>query len=107
LIRLQHDIQAQHHPRHDRYAPRWVWAGALALPLLALAIALPLKRTQPSPNDAVTNALRQALPPPAPAHGIHVAHGAAIQLDSGQANVRLYLVQTASAAPHGGSKAPR
>lgn len=70
------------------------WAVAVAVPALALAALLraPIQRWHHT--RALTSALRAAMQPSASATGLRVAHGAALSLPSGQANVRLYLVQT-------------
>ncbi len=77
---------------------RWRRAAAVA----ALCVAVVAAGTwtlrwqgRQAHNQAVAQAIRQALPPKPPANGIVLAHGAALELPSGQPDVKLYLVQSA------------
>lgn len=70
------------------------WAVAVAVPALALAALLPAPIRHWQHTRALTVALRAAMQPSASETGLRVEHGAALSLPSGQANVRLYLVQT-------------
>lgn len=79
------------------------WSAALALPALVLAALLPAPLARWQHTRALTQAMREAMQPPAPAPGLTVAHGVALPLPSGQANVRLYLVQT-DATPEPGPR---
>lgn len=94
LQRLQQRIARQPSASAHRWPRRTAWATALALPLLALAIWLPPRLAQQQRTHAVLDALRQGLATDVPANGIRVTDGAAVELPSGQANVRLYLVQS-------------
>ncbi len=80
--------------RRSRRALRW--AVAVAVPALALAALLPAPIQRWHHTRTLTSALRAAMQPAIPATGLRVEHGAALHLPSGQANVRLYLVQTAA-----------
>jgi hypothetical protein len=88
--------------RRSRRALRW--AVAMAVPALALATLLPAPVQRWYHTRALTSALLAAMQPSASATGLRVEHGAALPLPSGQANVRLYLVQT-SAGPDSHSSA--
>lgn len=78
---------------------RIVWGAAAACVLAAVTAAtLPGWMARQHQVAALDAALQQGVSPhPAPA-GIAVAHGAALELPSGQPNVKLYLVQTAARA---------
>ncbi|MDO1527588.1 hypothetical protein QMK61_01980 [Fulvimonas sp. R45] len=95
LARLQHSLQARRKPLRPL---AWCWlpaaAGTCALALLALAW-LPGAVRQREQTAALARVLRQAMAPPP--GGIQVVHGAALALPSGQADVRIYLVQTTAA----------
>ena len=95
LAHLQRSIATEHRRVHW---PRWrlAWAATTACVLMAaLAMWAPAWVAQRQQAAAFTAALRQSLLPQSPADGIRVAHGAAIELRSGQDNVKLYLVQSA------------
>lgn len=95
LMRLQRSVAAGRRLRVSRQ--RWAWAVAVAcVPIAVLAVWMPQWIAQRQQTVAFTVALRQTLSPHLPADGIVVAHGAAIELPSGQGNVKLYLVQSAS-----------
>ncbi|HET6632558.1 MAG TPA: hypothetical protein VFG73_07615 [Rhodanobacteraceae bacterium] len=101
LARLQRHIAASPSRGPLRW-PRLVAAPALLAAALALALWLPPQLARQQRQAALTQTLRQALSPRLPPSGIAVAHGGAIELPSGQANVRLYLVQTSE---NGGNQA--
>lgn len=95
LARLRRRI-ASGQPR--AHWPRWrfTWvAAACVLVVAALAAEAPTWIAQRRQTVAVTAALRQSLSPRLPAEGIAITDGAAIELPSGQDNVKLYLVQSA------------
>lgn len=96
LQHLQQHIGGQRAARTHRWPQRMAWAVALALPLLAVVIWLPPQLARQQRTHAMVDALRQGLASDLPANGIRVTDGAAIELPSGQANVRLYLVQSAA-----------
>lgn len=92
LTRLQHGLRA----RRARTRARMLYwlpatAGACAM-ILLVGIRLPGIMQRQQRTAALTQALREAMAPPA--SGIQVIDGAALALPSGQANVRIYLVQT-------------
>ena len=94
LQRLQRTLA---HPAH-RTRP-WGWrlaAGAVALSILVQAWQVPGVIARQQQTATLTAAARTALA--APTSGIRIVDGAAIELPSGQPNVRLYLVQTAAVA---------
>ncbi|MGC1548860.1 MAG: hypothetical protein WA777_10035 [Rhodanobacter sp.] len=91
LNRLRQSIE-DHEP-----APRWFvqhrfGLGTLALSALAIALILPGFITQQQRTHSLFDAMRQVMPPTT--HGIYVSNGAAVELPSGQANVRIYLLQS-------------
>lgn len=99
LARLQRRVQARRStPR--RRSRGWIplTVGMCALALLTLTwlpgFVAPYQRTA-----MLTRALQQAMAPALPADGIRVIDGAALQLHSGQANVRVYLVQSNPPSP--------
>ncbi|HEX7340911.1 MAG TPA: hypothetical protein VF269_01410 [Rhodanobacteraceae bacterium] len=94
LTRLQDAVAAQRHRRALRRRGL-AWATMAIVPLVALALwLLPPRLQQQHRTQALVAALQPALAPPLPASGLRVHDGAAVALPSGQANVRLYLVQT-------------
>lgn len=99
LERLQRRIAAPQRRPRNKYSPRWAWATALVVPVLVLAIWIPQRVAHQQRIHATTATLQQALLPQPLTNGIHVTDGGAIELPSGQADVRLYLVQTATPAP--------
>lgn len=70
------------------------WAAPLAACLAVAAIWLPPWLARRQRTAALVNAVRQQLAVQAPVQGIEVQDGAAVELPSGQANVRIYLVQS-------------
>jgi hypothetical protein len=93
LQRLQHTLANRSH-RTRRRSIRFAGAGAFAMSLLALAWLLPGVIARHRETAALVSALRGTVT--SPADGIQVVDGAAIELPSGQAGVRLYLVQSAT-----------
>lgn len=92
LARLQHGMQAPR-ARAGRRALHWLPATAGACALIVLISAwLPGFVQRQQRTAALTQSLREAMAP-LPG-GIRVIDGAALALPSGQANVRIYLVQT-------------
>jgi hypothetical protein len=89
LARLQQSVAATRRPMHVR--PRWALAGAACVAAAIVAAMLPSWIARQQRTDALVQALRGST---APVPGIEVAHGAALELPSGQANVKLFLVQT-------------
>ena len=92
LARLQHSLRG----RRTRTRPRvlhWLpaTAGACAM-ILLVSLWLPGVVQRQQRTAALTRALREAMA--LPANGIRVINGAVLALPSGQANVRIYLVQT-------------
>lgn len=81
------------------HTPRWRWAAFAAACVLLVAAAaswLPQWTARRQRANAMLEALSDGVSPRPPAGGIRVAGGAAIELPSGQSNVKLYLVQAAS-----------
>ncbi|OOG59562.1 hypothetical protein [Rhodanobacter sp. C03] len=95
LQRLQRTI-ANRSDGTRRHSLRLAGAGAFAMFLLALAWLLPGVIARHRETTELMSALHAAVTPPT--DGIQVVDGAAIELPSGQAGVRLYLVQSASPA---------
>ena len=92
LQRLQRRLD-NHARRRQRPALR-IAASALALSVLVLALAslLPARVAQHQRSAKLASALRAAIA--IPVSGIRVTDGAAIELPSGQADVRVYLMQS-------------
>lgn len=91
LARLQQSVATARRPMYTR--PRLALAGAVCAAAVVMVIALPPWIARQQRTAALVQALQgSALPPIA---SINVAHGAALELPSGQANVKLFLVQTA------------
>lgn len=95
LQRLQRTLANRSHVARQR-SIRVAGAGAFAMSLLALAWLLPGVIARHRETTELVSALHAAVTPPI--DGIQVVDGAAIELPSGQAGVRLYLVQSASSA---------
>lgn len=93
LQRLQRSLTHRSRDVHQR-GLRFAGAGAFAMSLLALAWLLPGVIARHRETTELASALRDAVAQPA--NGIQVVDGAAIELPSGQAGVRLYLVQSAT-----------
>lgn len=89
LERLQRTLAATLARSHAR---RWRWALGAAACIVAAAVALWLPHEVMRQRQAaqILQAMEQT---DSPAAGIRVAGGAAIELPSGQANVKLYLVE--------------
>ncbi|HET8899622.1 MAG TPA: hypothetical protein VFN09_12695 [Rhodanobacteraceae bacterium] len=94
LQRLRQAIEETAHPAPAR---AWRWAAALAAPAVLVALWAPHAFTAHQQARALRAALQQALTQPTADAPIQIAHGAAVELPSGQPAVRLYLVQTAPA----------
>ncbi|MBD8874150.1 hypothetical protein [Rhodanobacter sp. DHB23] len=96
LRRLQRSLHTRHVPKRARIRP-WlpVATGACALALLALAW-LPGMIQRQRRDDALTQALLQAVAMPPLTDGIHVDHGAALLLHGGPADTRTYLIVSSS-----------
>lgn len=92
LQRLRQSVRADAaRPRRTRW-PAWVVGTATACMLAALLAPYGLAHYR---AVRLTRALQQALQPAAAAPAIAVVHGAAIELQSTRADVRVYLVQGA------------
>lgn len=92
LTRLRRHVRSARRPPWRQ--PRWAWAGVLVVVAVVAAAWLPPTISRWQQTDRIATALRAAMHPPLPASGIRVANGGAIELPSGQDNVRLYLVQS-------------
>lgn len=99
LARLQQSIAST---RDRTHAPRtrWAWPAVACLVGAAFVVWAPRWFVQTQHAQAIVEALEQGVSLKSPMDGIRVAHGAAIELPSGQANVRLYLVQSANNEVH-------
>ena len=95
LARLQRRIASQEKAGRAFRINRWasVATACVALAVAAILIQPWIARQQRA--HALAAAMRAAMAGNQPISGIHVTDGAAIELPSGQANVHLYLVQTA------------
>lgn len=100
LARLQRSLRAQREPTH-RHLSHWLpaLAGAGAMALLALVWLADLLSHQHAAST-LTQALQQAATTTPLPNGIHVEHGAALLLPSGQANARVYLIASTPPTPH-------
>lgn len=97
LGRLQRSVATRYsRPRHHRL--KWAFASVVCAALVALAVGVPRWIIQGRRSDALHEAVRIAIEPSTSAGGIHVMHGAAIELPSVQSNVRLYLVASVPSA---------
>lgn len=94
LARLQHSVAAR---RSSVLRVRLRWAVVMGV-ACAIAVIVALRAPPWLAARQRTGAIAQALRRDAavPTTGIRVANGAAIELPSGQANARLYLVQAAA-----------
>lgn len=95
LRRLQRTV-ATRSDRTRRHSLRVAGASAFAMSLLALAWLLPGAIVRHRETTRLMSALHAAVTPPN--DGIQIVDGAAIELPSGQAGVRLFLVQSATPA---------
>lgn len=95
LARLHARVASGHSLARPAIQASWGWALAFCVAVAALAIWLPQWISHEQQTAALTAALRATMSPKPFATGIQVAHGAAIELPSGQTNVKLYLVQSA------------
>ncbi|HEY0199734.1 MAG TPA: hypothetical protein VGC19_14555 [Rhodanobacter sp.] len=97
LQRLHRTI---HHPKGRAHRTgRLLVASAFAVAFLLLASLVPGIVMRHRQTAKLVSAMHAAVAPPA--NGIEVVDGAALELPSGQANVRLYLVQSNAAVPSG------
>lgn len=90
LARLQRSVAVARRPMYLR--PRWALAAAVCVATAIAAVMLPPWIVQQQRTNTLVQALCGSVE--ASATGITVAHGAALEMPSGQANVRLFLVQT-------------
>lgn len=91
LARLRSDVQARHRQG------RAVWpigAAAACVAVMFVLVLLPGWLQGYRAREALRQVVRQAVQPPDPGR-LQVFGGAAVALQSGQAGVRLYLVQSA------------
>lgn len=96
LARLQRRIASQEKPRRAFRTNRWAWTATACSMLAVIAILIQPWIARQQRANALAAAMRAAVAGNQPTNGIRVTDGAAIELPSGQDNVRLYLVQTAS-----------
>lgn len=92
LVRLQQSVMATRRPA-SRVRSRWTVAVAVCAVAAIVVVTLPPWITRRQQTNAIVQALRATVAPST--DGIKVVGGAAVELPVGQANVRLYLVQTA------------
>jgi hypothetical protein len=100
LQRLQRRLAGSDHATGWR---RRLWlpiGAAFATSLLVLATLLPGVVARQQQTNRLISALHESIAPPA--HGLRVVDGAAIELPSGNADVRLYLVQSTAPVTHAG-----
>ena len=90
LRHLQNTLASE--SRRARWPGLRITAGVVALALLAMVWLLPSVIAQQQQTSELTAALRAATAPLG--NGIRITQGAAIELPSGHAGVRLYLVQS-------------
>ena len=96
LARLQRRIASQEKPRRALRINRWAWAATgCVMTAFAAIVIQPWVARQQRANDLAAE-MRAAMVGNQPTNGVRITDGAAIELPSGQDNVRLYLVQTAS-----------
>ncbi len=75
------------------------WAAPLAACVAVAVIWLPPWLARRQRTAALVSAVHRQMAAQTPVQGIDVEDGAAIELPSGQANVRIYLVQSFSRRP--------
>lgn len=98
LARLQQGVASSRRPA-ARVRPRWAIAIAVCAVAVITVATLPPWIARRQQTEAIVQALRPVAA--SPSNDITVANGAAIELPSGQAGVRLYLVQTVQSADPG------
>lgn len=98
LARLQQSIAVARHPA-PRVQSRWAIAIAVCAVAAITVATLPPWIARRQRTESIVQALRPVAAPSS--NDIKVANGAAIELPSGQAEVRLYLVQTVQSADRG------
>lgn len=92
LARLQRSVAASRRPA-SHIGLRWAVAGAACVAVAVIVAAtLPPWIIRQQRSNAIVQAFNRSAA--SSATTIRVANGAAIELPSGQANVKLYLVQT-------------
>lgn len=94
LARLQRRIASREKPERASRVSRWALAATACAALVVAAILIQPWIARQQRANALSAALRAAMVGNQPIGGIRVTDGAAIELPSGQDNVRLYLVQT-------------
>lgn len=103
LARLQRSVEARQSARR-RHLSGWI---PLTVSVCALALLtptwLPGFVAQHQRSAALSHVLQHAVAPSLQPDGIRVIDGAALELPSAQANVRVYLVQTRVSPPHNAS----
>lgn len=97
LHRLQRSLAARTRPGR-RWPLRLAWAATACLLVAFGAASIPGLIARQDQAAALATALARSVSPPLPAAGIEVVDGAAMELPSGQGNVKLYLVQTGARA---------
>lgn len=99
LARLQRHVALRGNRRRGlRDAECWAWAVAACVVLAIGIVAARPWFAHWQQTRALTVALHDAMSTNRSGAGIRVANGAAIELPSGQPDVRVYLVQTAHVA---------
>lgn len=101
LARLQRRIASRAKSEPVFRVSRWAWAATACATLAVAAILIQPWVARQQRTHALAAALRTAMAPDQPSGGIRVIDGAAIEMPSGQSNVRLYLVQSTPNAAGG------
>lgn len=100
LQRLQHSLAARNHVNRRR--GRWIPLGAALTICLLLVTLLPGVIARQQLTHRLVSAVHASITPPK--HGIRIIDGAALELPSGNSEVRLYLVQSAAPITHAGAE---
>lgn len=98
LQRLQRTIETRGKPAHRHHSFAFGALACSALAMMLILLTLPNMLEKQKRTTALLDAMQNSVAPAG--QGIRVDHGAALELPSGQANVRLYLIQSDAPSTH-------